>query len=271
MAKTTVDEHAALIADLIAPALERPAEVVRLAHALGRVTARAVPSPVDLPLFRNSQMDGFAVRAADLPGTLPVVGSIAAAPGEPAVLAPGQAVRIMTGAPVPEGADAVVPVEDAVAGRCRRDAHRQDRPSPAGRRVRARAGVRPPRRRRAAACGHPTRAPPPRRARSRRRDQRRGAQPGVHRDHHDRRRAGRPRNRSGPGPDLRLQRRRARSAGRSRAALGSTHASASPTTGSRSSPRSTARPTRTSSSPPAASRWATTRSCASPSSRSAPR
>ncbi len=58
-------------------------------------------------------MDSPCARP-NLPGTLPVVGSIAAAPGEPAVLAPGQAVRIMTGAPVPEGADAVVPIEDAV-------------------------------------------------------------------------------------------------------------------------------------------------------------
>jgi len=64
-------------------------------------------------------MDGFAVRAADVaparpgaPVTLPVVGDVAAAPGEPAPLEPGTAVRIMTGAPVPVGADAVVPVED---------------------------------------------------------------------------------------------------------------------------------------------------------------
>jgi molybdopterin molybdotransferase len=78
------------------------------------VAAAAVTSPVDLPLFRNSQMDGFAVRAGELPGTLPVVASIAAAPGEPAELMAGTAVRIMTGAPVPEGADAVVPIEDAV-------------------------------------------------------------------------------------------------------------------------------------------------------------
>lgn len=117
MAKTTVDEHAAHIAELIAPALDPPAEYVQLADALGRVTSEAVLSPMDLPPFRNSQMDGFAVRAEDLPGTLPIAGSIAAAPGEPPALAPGTVVRIMTGAPVPQGADAVVPVEQStVAG-----------------------------------------------------------------------------------------------------------------------------------------------------------
>lgn len=114
MSRATVDEHAALVAALIEPALQRPTEVIRLADALGRVTARTIQSPVDLPLFRNSQMDGFAVRVADLPGTLPVSASIAAAPGEPAALDAGSAARIMTGAPVPDGADAVVPVEDAV-------------------------------------------------------------------------------------------------------------------------------------------------------------
>jgi molybdopterin molybdotransferase len=74
-----------------------------------------VSSPVDLPLFRNSQMDGFAVHAADLevlPATLPIVGEVAARPGTPLRLEPGTAVRIMTGAVVPDGANAVVPVED---------------------------------------------------------------------------------------------------------------------------------------------------------------
>lgn len=107
--KTTVAEHAALIRSLVT--VERSSEMLPIADALGRVTANAVHSPVDLPLFRNSQMDGFAVRAADLPGSLPIVGEIAARPGTPAPLAAGTAVRIMTGAPVPIGADAVVPVE----------------------------------------------------------------------------------------------------------------------------------------------------------------
>lgn len=113
MPRASVEEHAAHVLELLAPLRAREAETVALDAALGRTTAAAVVSPLALPPFRNSQMDGFAARAADLPGTLPVVGEIAAAPGTPAPLAPGTAVRIMTGAPVPEGADVVVPVEEA--------------------------------------------------------------------------------------------------------------------------------------------------------------
>ncbi|CAN5360795.1 molybdopterin molybdotransferase MoeA [soil metagenome] len=108
----TVDEHVAHVASLVA--LPVTTETVAIDDALGRVTADAVHSPVDLPLFRNSQMDGFAVRSADLPGTLPIAGEVSARPSDPAALLPGTAVRIMTGAVVPEGADAVVPVEDTV-------------------------------------------------------------------------------------------------------------------------------------------------------------
>jgi molybdopterin molybdotransferase len=113
---TTVDQHAALIAALLAPALAgRATETVSLENALGRVVAEDVRSPVDLPFFRNSQMDGFAVMAADIatvPVALEVSGDVPAGHTIPVVLVPGTAIRIMTGAPVPEGADAVVPVED---------------------------------------------------------------------------------------------------------------------------------------------------------------
>lgn len=114
-ARIPVDEHARFVRSLLAPLGARPSEVVPLDDALGRITASPVESPLDLPPFRNSQMDGFAVRAADVaavPVTLPIAGEVAAAPGSPAPLAPGTAVRIMTGAMVPAGADAVVPVED---------------------------------------------------------------------------------------------------------------------------------------------------------------
>ncbi|HXR44027.1 MAG TPA: gephyrin-like molybdotransferase Glp [Pseudolysinimonas sp.] len=113
MARTGVDTHLARVRALLDPVRHRPAETVPLADALGRITAADVDSPIPLPPFRNSQMDGYAVRAADLPGTLAVVAEIPAAPGEPARLAPGTAAKIMTGGPVPEGADAVVPVEQA--------------------------------------------------------------------------------------------------------------------------------------------------------------
>lgn len=109
----SVDEHAARVRELLT--IESPTETLPLNDALGRVTTDAVFSPVDLPLFRNSQMDGFAVRAADVatvPVTLPIVGEVAARAAAPERLEPGTAVKIMTGAVVPEGADAIIPVED---------------------------------------------------------------------------------------------------------------------------------------------------------------
>jgi molybdopterin molybdotransferase len=118
-ARVPVDEHAAFVRSLLAGLGARPTERIALAEGLGRITASPVESPIDLPPFRNSQMDGFAVRAADVadaPVELPVVGEVAAAAGLPAPLAPGTVVRIMTGAVVPDGADAVVPVEDTESG-----------------------------------------------------------------------------------------------------------------------------------------------------------
>jgi molybdopterin molybdotransferase len=112
------EEHAAHVAELLAPALSPRPGTIPVDEALGRVTSAAVLSPVDLPLFRNSQMDGFAVRSADVaptPTTLPIVGEVAARPSSPPDLAPGTAVRIMTGAVVPNGADAVIPVEDTTS------------------------------------------------------------------------------------------------------------------------------------------------------------
>ena len=86
-------------------------ETVPLAAASGRVLAQPVRAPVDLPPFDSSAMDGFAVRAADTPGRLAVVAASAAGrPSEQEVQA-GQAAPIATGAVVPRGADAVIPVE----------------------------------------------------------------------------------------------------------------------------------------------------------------
>jgi molybdopterin molybdotransferase len=95
-----------------------PAEPVAAADALGQVLAEAVVSAEAVPPFANSAMDGYAVIAADVasasegaPVRLPVVAEVAA--GHPAqrALAAGQAMRIFTGAPVPDGADAIVMVE----------------------------------------------------------------------------------------------------------------------------------------------------------------
>ena len=87
------------------------AEEVPVADAAGRVLAEPATAVGDLPPFDSSAMDGFAVRAADTPGALRVVGQSAAGSPFEGELGPGEAVTISTGAVVPESADAVVPVE----------------------------------------------------------------------------------------------------------------------------------------------------------------
>jgi molybdopterin molybdotransferase len=91
-----------------------PGEAVPVWDAAGRVTSEPARALVDLPPFPSSAMDGFAVRAADLPGTLPVVEQVAA--GRPASrpLHAGEAMAISTGGVVPDGADSVVPIEYVV-------------------------------------------------------------------------------------------------------------------------------------------------------------
>jgi len=107
-APVTVEEA---LAHVLAHARPLPAEPVPLDQAVWRVLAEDARSAVDLPRFASSAMDGFAIRAADVPGTLPVVARIAA--GNPAgrPLAAGEAMGIATGGVVPSGADAVVPIE----------------------------------------------------------------------------------------------------------------------------------------------------------------
>ncbi|MFN2613918.1 MAG: gephyrin-like molybdotransferase Glp [Actinomycetota bacterium] len=83
-----------------------------LGEALGLVAAENVIAPIDVPAFENSAMDGYAVRAQDTPGTLTVVDDVPAGTSPSLAVAPGTAVTIMTGAPLPAGADAVAPWED---------------------------------------------------------------------------------------------------------------------------------------------------------------
>jgi molybdopterin molybdotransferase len=104
----TVDEARRRILERATPL---PSELVSLADAAGRVLAQAARAAVDLPPFPSSAMDGFALRAADAPGRLPVVARVAAGHPAPRPLAPGEAMAIATGGVVPEGADAVVPIE----------------------------------------------------------------------------------------------------------------------------------------------------------------
>lgn len=86
-------------------------EDVPVGAAAGRVLGEAARAATDLPPFDSSAMDGYAVRAADSPGLLSVVGHSAAGHPEQRTLAAGEAVVISTGAVVPPGADAVVPIE----------------------------------------------------------------------------------------------------------------------------------------------------------------
>ncbi len=111
----SVDEHRRVVAALIAA---RPAAPVALTEAAGLALAGDVTAPMSLPVFDNSAMDGYAVRADDVaaateghPVKLPVAEDIAAGRTDIPTLQPGTAHRIMTGAPVPAGATAVVPVE----------------------------------------------------------------------------------------------------------------------------------------------------------------
>jgi molybdopterin molybdotransferase len=92
-------------------------QTVPLAQAAGRVLAEPVTAPRDQPPFAASSMDGYALRAADaVPGAvLRVAGEVPAGRSFPHPLAPGEAVRLFTGAPIPEGADAVLIQEDAIA------------------------------------------------------------------------------------------------------------------------------------------------------------
>lgn len=111
----SVDEH---LADVLAAVDPLPAIELQLLDAQGCRLDEDVVAEGDLPPFDNSSMDGYAVRTADTagatdryPSVLTVVGDIAAGAGELPRVGPGQAARIMTGAPVPPGAEAVAPVE----------------------------------------------------------------------------------------------------------------------------------------------------------------
>ncbi|ORB14499.1 molybdopterin molybdotransferase MoeA [Mycobacterium noviomagense] len=116
----SVEEHQRVVADLITA---RRATATGLAEALGLVLADDVAAPLSLPVFDNSAMDGYAVRADDIASAasdnavkLPVAEDIPAGRTDIPTLQPGTAHRIMTGAPMPAGATAVVPVENTDAG-----------------------------------------------------------------------------------------------------------------------------------------------------------
>lgn len=110
-AGVAVEEH---LARILAPVSALAPVMMPLADAVGLVCAADVVAPAQLPRFDHAAMDGYAVRSVDVAGApvdLPVTGVVVAGDATQPVLAAGSALRIMTGAPVPAGADAVVPFE----------------------------------------------------------------------------------------------------------------------------------------------------------------
>jgi len=123
----TVEDHLERILRALGPleAYDQP-----VVESLGLPLHENLIAPIDLPRFDNSAMDGYAVRADDVAGassgtpvTLPVVGEIHAGGAKPFAISAGTAVKIMTGAPVPRGADAVVPFEQTNRGSASVDVH----------------------------------------------------------------------------------------------------------------------------------------------------
>jgi molybdopterin molybdotransferase len=124
-------------AEILAAVDRMPIERVPIASALHSILAEQIIAPVGIPPWRSSSMDGYAVRANDIlrvPCTLRVVGDVAAGTTADRNLGAGEAVRIMTGATVPDGADTVIRIEDTDGGttfveiRDARDAARNVRP-----------------------------------------------------------------------------------------------------------------------------------------------
>ncbi|WP_426321158.1 gephyrin-like molybdotransferase Glp [Microbacterium sp. E-13] len=116
----SVEEH---LLDVLSAAQPLPAEPVPLASAHGRTLREPVRAAVDIPVFDNSAMDGFAVRFADVADAAPhapvglrVVADLPAGTADDPPLGAGEAARIMTGSPVPSASDAIVPFEDTAGG-----------------------------------------------------------------------------------------------------------------------------------------------------------
>ena len=93
---------------ILAQPAARKTERVALSDALDRVLAEDVTARITLPPFDKSPFDGYTCRAEDLPGTLRMVGCLTAGADRLPALAPGEALRIFTGAPVPPSADVVI-------------------------------------------------------------------------------------------------------------------------------------------------------------------
>jgi molybdopterin molybdotransferase len=120
VATVTVEEGRAAVRERVLAARSTPeTESVEVVGAAGRVVAEDIAADRDYPPVARSIRDGFAVRSTDLPGRLTVIGEVRAGETFAGFAGPGQAVEIMTGAPLPDGADQVVMVEHVVRdGEC---------------------------------------------------------------------------------------------------------------------------------------------------------
>ena len=136
-------EVAAALETVLGRVMPLAPEVVPLLMAAGRVLAEPVASDIDSPPYTKALMDGYAVRSPDTtgPATLRVIEEVAAGRVPSLAVGPGEATRVMTGAPIPEGADAVIPHEETeLAGnevRVRRAVRAGENVLPRGREMRA--------------------------------------------------------------------------------------------------------------------------------------
>jgi len=113
-ALTFPDARSTVIRQVTADLALSATETVPLGESQGRILAEDIAADRDYPPFDRSVRDGFAIRAADVPGTVRLIGEVRAGETFGGSVGPGEAVEIMTGAPVPRGADAVVMVEHCV-------------------------------------------------------------------------------------------------------------------------------------------------------------
>ena len=114
MATLTFDQARSCVLQKVATAVGLPIEQVPLLESNGRILASTLLADRDYPPFARSVRDGFAIRSSDIPGSLTIAGEVRAGEASTATLSQGQAIEIMTGAPVPAGADSVVMVEHTV-------------------------------------------------------------------------------------------------------------------------------------------------------------
>ncbi len=113
-ALTFSDARSAVLREVRAHRALPATEIVPIDACEGRVLAEDIPADRDYPAFNRSARDGFAVRSADIPGRVRVIGEVRAGERFPGLVEAGETVEIMTGAPVPEGADTVLMIEYAV-------------------------------------------------------------------------------------------------------------------------------------------------------------